>query len=195
MGEPRLVNDLNNCGVVRLEPDCPEIFVFRHHHQVHCIPGGSYGRAPSHSAGPARSTRMHCEPAECPDCGATLRIIALINDPGLCEVYLSDECTEMAVWVVNFGINETDGRVQRELVGPMTGSRGLACLNSSELHDETKTKLAGVIAQNIEDVVASIDQGLRVALVRRIAAVESRRPVLFGGRVGEVKVNYIPARN
>ena len=26
-------------------------------------------------------------PLECPDCGATLRIIALIDDPGLCGVF------------------------------------------------------------------------------------------------------------
>ena len=27
------------------------------------------------------------DPLECPDCGATLRIIALIDDPGLCGVF------------------------------------------------------------------------------------------------------------
>jgi hypothetical protein len=30
---------------------------------------------------------MQCELAECPDCGAILRNIALIDDPGLCEVF------------------------------------------------------------------------------------------------------------
>ncbi len=67
---------------------------------------------------------MHCEIAECPDCDATPRIIALNNDPGLCEVYLTDECTEMAESGQARTVRKFDGRVQRELVGPMTGLSG-----------------------------------------------------------------------
>ena len=56
--------------------------------------------------------RWQVDPLECLNCGATLRIIALIDDSGLCGVFLSDECPEMAVSglsKIGFCSNRTSG--------------------------------------------------------------------------------------
>jgi hypothetical protein len=63
----------------------------------------------------------------------------------------------------------------------------------SEVLGETDSKLARIIAQHDQHVVAGVETGIVIALVRDVVTVGRNRPVAVGGPVADVDIDQVAA--